>query len=159
MTTLTDIANDLDRYPLDETTIEIFDVTPETDTGSEINIDEDWKFKVRVTNNGHINMINVALHITGSNGAQVRAKLDEELADGIVVGNFTVGAAGGIHETKFYHFRAPPDEKPAGTGLVNAHINDWNGNFDQYFTNHTKNEEDATVTYPRVTYSAEVVGD
>ena len=67
MTVLTDIANAMDRYPTDETTIEIIDVAKEGNANdTDINELEVWKFKVRVTNTGHLDMTGVSLFVRTS---------------------------------------------------------------------------------------------
>jgi hypothetical protein len=158
MTVLTDIANAMDTYPLDETTIEIVDVAVQTGTGPEINKNEIFKFKVKVTNNGHVNMTDVSLHVNGKNGAFVSFNPDKGFAKDktLLVDSLSVNGGGASNTTSYLYFKAPPAAMPAGTELVEAHIFDWNGNFDHYFTNHTKDEDNATVEYPHGKYFAQV---
>jgi hypothetical protein len=159
MTVLTDIANAMDRYPLDETTIDFVEVAAvDSVDGTAINANEKWKFKVKVTNHGHVNMTDVFLHVNGDNGAiasfSPTTGFDKDLT--LKVGPLKVDGGDGTATTDFLYFKAPPTTKAAGTSLLGAHIFDWNGNFDHYFTNHTKDEDHATVTYPIKKYLNQV---
>jgi hypothetical protein len=158
MTVLTDIANAMDSYPLDETTIEIVDVAVQSGTGPEINKNEVFKFKLKVTNNGHLNMTGVSLHVTGANGTTVSTQPATGFTAGtLTVGSLTVNGGGASSTTSYLYFTAPPGAKPAGTVLLNFHIFDWSTDFVGHFiSNHTKDEASATVVYPRETYAAQV---
>lgn len=161
MTVLTDIANAMDSYPLDETTISIVDVALESGTAGVINVNEVWKFKVKVTNNGHVNMTDVVLHVNGTNGTTISKKPTPSTGftkNTIKADALTINGGGGSSTTGYLYFTAPSTQKPAGTALLESHIFDWNANFDHYFTNHTKDEDNATVNYPSGTYLAEVQG-
>jgi len=161
MPVLTDIANELDRYPLDETTIEIIDVAREGSANDpDINDDETWKFKVKVTNNGHINMTGVSLHVQGLNGTLVSEDPVTGFANDMVVASLNPPGGGESRQTKFFYFKpGTAANPPVNTPLLNAHIHDWGANFDHYFSNHTKDEtaaSDIGIVYPRVTHSAVV---
>lgn len=154
MTVLTDIANAMDSYPTDEAAVSIVDVALQSGTLPAININETWKFKVKVENNGHVNMTGVSLHVFGLNGTQVSLSATTGFTTGtLTVGSLSVGGGGGSQKTDYVYFKAPSSAKPAGTLLVEAHIGDWNGNFEHYFTNHTKDDLHA----PKGTYSAQVL--
>jgi len=158
MTVLTDIATAMSRYPLDETTIAIVGVVVQDGIGPEINANEIFRFKVQVTNNGHVNMTDVFVHVNGKNGAHVSFHSDKGFAKDktLKVGPFDVNAGGASNTTGVLYFKAPPGAKPAGTELLEAHIFDWNGNFDHYFTSHTNDEDHATVDYPSGQFAAQV---
>jgi hypothetical protein len=153
MTLLTDIASALDTYPIDEVTVSIVDVALQSGTQSVINVNETWKFKAKVENNGHVNMTEVSLHVFGLNGALVSLSPTTGFTAGVLnVGSLTINGGGGSQKTEYLYFKAPSATKPAGTVLVEAHIGDWNCNFDHYFTNHTKDDLHA----PQGTYAAQV---
>lgn len=161
MTVLTDIANALDTYPLDETTIAIVDVAVQTGTGPEVNKNEIFKFKVRVTNNGHVNMTDVFLHVNGTDtsGTLVSFNPEKGFANNktLKVGPLVVNGGGASATTDYLYFKAPPTAMPAGTKLVESHIFDWSTDFVGHFiSNHTKDEDSATVSYPNGTYAAQV---
>jgi hypothetical protein len=161
MTVLTDIANALDTYPLDETTIEIVDVAVQTGTGPEVNKNEIFKFKVRVTNNGHVNMTDVFLHVNGTDtsGTMVSFNPDKGFAKDktLKVGPLVVNGGGASSTTDYLYFKAPPSAMPSGTKLVESHVFDWSTDFVGHFvSNHTKDEDSATVAYPTATFAAQV---
>jgi hypothetical protein len=158
MTVLTDIATAMNRYPLDETTIEIVDVAVQDGIGPEINANEIFKFKVQVTNDGHVNMTDVYVHVNGKNGAHVSFNPDKGFAKDktLKVGPLSVNGGGASNSTSYLYFKAPAGAKPAGTELLETHIFDWSGNFDHYFSNHTNDEDHATVDYPSGQFAAQV---
>ena len=132
-----DFASALDNYPLDSVTLTITDVALQTGTAGSVNINEVWKFKVNVTNNGHVNMSQVQLHIEGKNGATVGTAAIGPWFNLISFGSLTVNA-GGSQKTGFLYFKAPAVAKPAGTALVGAHVNNWKANLDHLLdTTHT----------------------
>ena len=97
-----------------------------------ININEKWKFKVKVENTGHINMTNVSLRVAGSNGAVISTSLNGSYYGGLTTGSYTVNGGSSMTSSYFY-FEAPASEKPAGTVLVVAHVANWTGNWDHMF--------------------------
>ncbi|RZL85735.1 MAG: hypothetical protein EOP82_32105 [Variovorax sp.] len=162
MTVLTDIANAMDRYPTDETTIEIIDVAKEGNANdTDINELEVWKFKVRVTNTGHLDMTGVSLFIRGLNGATVSESPTppSDFATSMIAGNLNPPGGDNSRQTQYLYFMAPPQEQNPDTPLIDVHINDWSSDFNHFFSNHTRNHtaaEDLGINYPRATYSAEV---
>jgi hypothetical protein len=159
MTVLTDIANAMNSYPLDETAIEILEPVLESGTAGVINVNEVWKFKVKVTNNGHLNMTDVILHVNGTNGTTISKKPTTGFTEKTIKADpLTVNGGGGSSTTGYLYFTAPSTQKPADTPLLESHIFDFNANFDHFFTNHTPDEDHATVSYPSGTYKAQVQG-
>ena len=136
MSFFSDFANALESYPADSVSISITDVAIETGTAGSVNVNEIWKFKVQVENNGHVNMTNVELHVNGANGATIGTNPAGPFQPGITTGSLTVNG-GGSQKTGFLYFKAPSSQKPAGTDLVTAHIANWFGNLDHMFNNHT----------------------
>jgi len=132
-----DFASALDNYPLDSVVLSITDVALQTGTAGSVNINEVWKFKVNVANNGHVNMAEVQLHIEGKNGATVGTTSIGPWSTLISFGSLTVNG-GGSQKTGFLYFKAPAVAKAAGTALVGAHVNNWKANLDHLLdTNHT----------------------
>jgi hypothetical protein len=130
---LTQIALDLDAYPNDEVTLSFINVNP---PGSVVNVNEVVPFQVRIENNGHINMTGVTLHVHGDNGALVATAATGPFTSVISVSGLTVNG-GGSRDTGTLYFKAPSSVKAAGTDLLSTHIEEWFGNFDHYFSNHT----------------------
>lgn len=151
MTFFNDFKDGLEAYPADHVTITITDVAIETGTDGSVNVNEVWKFKVNVENNGHLNMTGIELHINGLNGATVSTDPAGPFFNTLTVGNLSVNGGGSSNKTAWRYFKAPTTVKPAGTDLVSAHINDWSGNLDHLFGNHTNH----TFT-PSANYEAQV---
>ena len=157
MTILNDIAVGFDNYPVDECVITLvdFDVVPGSGTGGSLNVDETWKFKVKIENTGNINMTSVVLHVSSLNDAHVsETDLGPTTAlwtsTFISTGSLTVNA-GGSQKSKYIYFRTPSVTKPAGTQFLSAHIGDWFGDWDFMFSNHTTH-----ASLPAGTYSNQV---
>jgi hypothetical protein len=167
MSVIDDIAVAMDRYPEDETTIEIINVVrSDGSNDTDVNELENWDFNVKLTNNGHVNMSNVSLHVLGLNGTKVREKplageTPGAFVVGMVVGDLNPNGGGDSRTTRVLQFKAPPDTKPAGTQLLHAHVENWDAEtaFDHFFSNHTKSDTEATdlgITYPRAFHLAQV---
>jgi hypothetical protein len=150
MTVITDMANAIGSYPQDEVAISITDVDIHTGVGPAINVDEVWKFKVNVTNNGHLNMTQVSLHVRGLNDVLV----SKTAVGGFVSGFYSDDAGllididGGGQSTKtdYFYFKPTDDTDNTVMDLVTAHIYDWYGNFQHFFTNHTPGGDDHPST-------------
>ena len=97
------------------------DVSLADGTAPVININEKWKFKVKVENTGHINMTDVSLRVAGSNGAEISTSLNGSYYGGLTTGSYTVNGGSSMTSSYFY-FEAPASEKPANTVLVVAHV-------------------------------------
>jgi hypothetical protein len=162
MAILTDIANELDRYPVDQTVIEIVNVEKKGDPAdTDVNEREIWQFHVRLTNNGHLDMSNVSVHVLGLNGAKVRELPTDDFEDGMVVADLNPEGGGGVATSRVFEFKAPDGEKPAGTALLHAHIQTWGADagFAHFFSNHTKDVDQAAelgIVYPRTFHEAQV---
>lgn len=152
MTILNDIAVGFDNYLQDEVVVSIVDVSLADGTAGVINVNEKWKFKVKVENTGHINMTNVSLRVAGSNGAMISTSLNGSYFGGLTTGSYSVNGGSSMTSSYFY-FEAPASEKPAGTVLVVGHVADWTGNWDHMFSNHTP---DGSYVAPTGSYTAQV---
>jgi hypothetical protein len=152
MTILNDIAVALNSYLQDEVVVSIVDVALADGTAGVININEKWKFKVKVENTGHINMTNVGLRVAGSNGTEVATSLNGSYSGGLTTGAYSISGGSSVTSSYFY-FEAPTSQKPANTLLVVAHVADWTGNWDHMFSNHT---QDGSDVEPTGRYSAQV---
>jgi hypothetical protein len=126
MAFLDDFASALETYPVDHCTLSITNVALEDGTAGSVNVDEVWKFKVKVENAGDLNMNNVEVHVLGQNGTTISTTGPAgPFESGFqTFGSLTV-IAGGSQKTDFLYFKAPSSPQGAGTDLVLAHINDW----------------------------------
>jgi hypothetical protein len=83
-------------------------------------------------------MTGVSLHVHGENGALVATAQAGPFNSVITVSGLTVNG-GGSRDTGTFYCKVPSTTKPAGTDLLSTDVEDWLGNFDHYFTNHTNN--------------------
>lgn len=148
MSFFNDFANAVESYPADSVTLTITDIAVESGTGGSVNVNEVWKFKVQVENNGHLNMTDVALHVSGLDGTTIGTKPAGSFLPEQIVGSLKVNGGGGSRKSDFLYFKAPSIQKPAGTNLFEVHISDWSGNIDHMFTNHTNHSTLPTKSYP-----------
>lgn len=137
MTLIDDMATAIENYPQTDVTISITDVAIQSGAGPSINVNEVWKFKAEVENNGHMDMTNVSLHVSGVNGVLVSTNPAGPFEATITTGNLSISGGGSSAKTAYLYFK-PTAVKPAGTNLVTAHIADWLANFDHFFNNHTR---------------------
>jgi hypothetical protein len=115
------------------------DIVDVTHPGDFINVSEIGTFQARVTNNGDLNMTTVSLDIDGKNGTLVSTAQAGPWSSSITVNNLTVNAKTS-RDTASLYFKAPPEEKPAFTTLINCHVKDWAANMNYMFTQRTKEE-------------------
>src|SRR5262245_33558781 len=114
MSVLDDIADALNRYPEDETAIQVINVARANGSNdSSVNACEVWDFQVKLTNNGHVDMTNVSLHILGLAGTKVRVRAQPQqqpdaFVTGIIAGNLNPGGGGGTSTSEVFQFKAPP---------------------------------------------------
>jgi hypothetical protein len=131
-----DLANAVSGYPAASVTLAIVDVATQAGpAGAAVNVNEIWRFQVRIRNNGHLNMTGVHLHIAGQNGAKVSTSLGGPWFDFITTGPLTVNAHSS-QDTVDLVFKAGVVQ-PLGTALVRAHISTFDVNFDHILKSHS----------------------
>lgn len=157
MSVIDDYANAMNRYPADETEIEIVNVAKIGDPAdTDMNTKEEWQFQVKLTNNGHVNMRNVSIKLVGLNGTRLREITDppSDYANEIIVASLNPNGGEDSRTTKAFGLKAPANQQPAGTQLVEAHIEEWDSDTaDHMATNHTKSFDEAGrlgIDYPSV---------
>lgn len=139
MSLIDDFATALGAYPVDDVVITITDVAIQVGTAGSVNVNEVWKFKVNVANNGHLDMKDVTLHVTGKNGTAVALAAAGPFpvaGNNIITTTAITVNSHGSQKTGFLYFKAPPGAHPAGTELVDAHIAGWNAGLDHLLASH-----------------------
>jgi hypothetical protein len=152
---LANFATAVREYPKDSVTLQIVDRAPvDPPTGPNVNTNEIWKLRIRVRNNGHLDMTGVALRITGQNGVKVNTTNAPEphtwptsLA---AFGNLNIKAHNDT-PSGFIYFFSPAGAQPAGTDLVCAQIARFDVNLNHILIDHS-----GSSTLPRVCYEDQV---
>ena len=151
-----DMTTALETYPVDNVTIEIVDVVF---AGSAINVGEEGTFKVRVNNNGPLEMTDVILKISSQNGARVRNNggaappFASEFITSLTQIPTITGHDGSVTSTGGgFKFKAPAGAQGAKV-LIKATIEGWNANLNHILNSHSKELPDQ----PKGTFNSAVI--
>lgn len=138
----------LETYPGDSVTLSITNFSLESGTPTQINVNEIWKFKVNVQNDGDVNMNNVELHVLGQNDTLISTSgVAGPFNSGYqIFGSMTVNA-GGSQKSDWLYLQAPPKKKAAGTDLVLVHINNWDADLGNLLETQAGHSASAQVIY------------
>jgi hypothetical protein len=100
-------------------------------TVGSVNVNEVWAFKIKVDNNGDLNLTGVSFHVEGQNGATVGTAAAGPFSTSLTYSASlaAVNAHSTQHTVNLY-FKAPNAAKAAGTALVRAHISTFDANLD-----------------------------
>jgi hypothetical protein len=143
-------------YPEQFVVLEIVEVEFPNDA---LNTKEKGSFRVRLTNNGLLDMTDVTLKVRGLSGMKVKTggAADFDYRDELTIGmvSDTIEGQGGVSVTQGskLQFEAPARTKPEGTPLIEATIDGWNGSLFRILNGHSHEE----LVAPTGTYSNEVV--
>jgi hypothetical protein len=135
MSVIDDLTTAVETYPKSNVQIQIEDVEF---PGDVLNVDEEGSFKVRVTNNGPLNLTDVTVKLKGLNGAQVRVGppiigyADESEANI----NDVAGDGGSVLSATLF-FKAPGKPSQSAEDLFKVTLHDWNANLDRILNDHT----------------------
>jgi hypothetical protein len=144
-------------YPEQFVVLEIVEVDV---PGNVLNTAEEGTFRVRLTNNGLLDMTEVTLKVRGLAGTLVKTggAADFDYRNELTIGmdSETIVGQGGVSLTagSKLKFKAPAGTKPAGTQLFKATIAEWNGSLVRLLNGHSHAEDVA----PTGVYSSQVVG-
>jgi hypothetical protein len=152
-----DMTTALETYPVANVTLEIIEVDF---PGSALNARDEGTFKVRVNNNGPLELTDVTLRVSGQNGATVAnngagAVFATEFVTSIspvqqvptIAGhNGSVTTTGGPMK-----FKAPSGEQ-ASKALIKVTLESWNANLNHILNSHS----DPLPVAPKGTFAAAV---
>jgi hypothetical protein len=153
MTVIDDLISAANDYPTTDVVLEIVNVTF---PGSVINTNEEGTFKVKIHNNGSLELDNVKLTITGENGVQVKGtaasatygpSLGLNPADPIAPNSTVTLPASGDP----LGFKAPSSSFSTSKTLIKATLSEYDVNLDTLLT-----DLDGPSTAVKGTYSAPV---
>jgi hypothetical protein len=132
-----DMGSAVRTYPDTNVTVTIIDFDP---ASGALNEDEQATFKVRITNNGVLDMNAVTVKVVGDGGATLRRPLDVPAASGRAVAIpvptwvaelvsrpiALIAANGGTATTEAFTLKAPPNApSPASVNLLTASLHAW----------------------------------
>lgn len=140
MAFLDDFQDAVTLYPTTSVTLtipaeEIRPVGPTTPGA--YNVNEVWSFKVRVRNNGNLNMTGVSIQVAGRNGAQVSPVAAGDWRSSFAFGSLSLPGHGGQQDTVNLYFKAPNAARPVGTDLVKTNINAFDVDLNHILINHS----------------------
>jgi hypothetical protein len=155
--TFKDLSDAVAGYPALSVTLTIEDLTVTNGTTGSVNVNEVWKFKVKVKNNGDLNMTNVKVHVEAQNKAKVSTNPSagvwkDELDDIGGITHYRVDA-GESFKTNDIYFQAPSKDSNNKTiDLVRVSIADWDADLTYILTNRAGQADPPSATYPAVVY-------
>jgi hypothetical protein len=137
MSVIDDLTAAVETYPKTNVQVQIEDVEFPNEV---LNVNEEGSFKVRVTNNGPLNLTDVSVKVKGLNGVQVapisaagvlqwHEEFEEALGD--------VAGDGGSVASINFAFKAPSKPSETLEDLFKVSLQDWNANLDRILNAHT----------------------
>lgn len=144
-----DFADAFEEYVANEVRLTITNVAVETgDNDAVIDTREVWKFKVKVKNTGYVNMKQIEMHILGRNNVLVSEASTGPWVDFLTTTGLSLTVdAESTRKTGYLYFLAPAKPEPAGSRLLEAHIDDWEGDLDHILTRFTNHSPVPSATY------------
>ena len=148
MSVLEDIEAALESYPATYVDLEFVDVVI---PGTVLNTNEEVMFKLRVHNRGPLTLEDVKIRIRGKNGAKVKgngaiAEFESE-AFANTIDRIQGHNGNNLHTTEVLWLKAPAGAKAAGTDLVEAFVEEWNGGIDHLLVSHSRASESPNGLY------------
>ena len=146
-----DMTTALEAYPVTDVTLEIVEVvTP----GNALNVTETVSFRVKVSNNGPLNLTNVTVRVKGQNGALVanNGAASPFVSEFVTQALPTIGQNGAqLTVGSSLKFKAPAGAQASKT-LVKATLEGWDADLNNILNKHSN-----PVSNPSGTYAAAVV--
>jgi hypothetical protein len=154
MGAIQDLLDDIDAYPSKNVKIVITDFQEPDDV---INVDEMCSFRVRVENNGHLDMLNLKLHIRGSEFTSVSADTIFGIPAPLTPSDSEISPARDVpahSSVTFGRFfmradAATPDEGTAKRDLFSVHISTYDASLHHILRDHSHHANDPLAVYNR----------
>lgn len=146
-----DMTTAIETYPVTDVTLEIVDVVL---IGTALNVNETLSFRVKVSNNGPLNLTNVTVRVKGHNGALVQ---NGGAASPFVTEFVTQALPTIAHNSNQLtvgsrlQLKAPPGAQVSKT-LVRATLEGWDGDLTHMLIGHSD-----PLDIPSGIYAAPVV--
>jgi hypothetical protein len=145
-----DFRTAMHDYPAQFVELEIVDIAF---SGNVINVGEGGTFRVQVRNNGLLDMTNVNLKVRGLAGTLVKTgnAADQNFRQELTVGTESDAIAGqggvSVNDGPKLEFKAPANTRPAGTPLIEATVENWNGSLVRLLNGHSHGGDAPVGTY------------
>lgn len=141
MGAIQDLLDDINAYPSENVTITITDFQ---EPGGHINVGEMCTFNVRVANNGHLDMLNLRLHIRGSEFTSVSADrilgipFPASPSNSEITRGRDVPANSSVTFGRFFMRAdaATPDQGSANRDLFSVHISSYDASLHHILRDH-----------------------
>jgi hypothetical protein len=150
MSLLEDLGNEITAYPREQLTLALVEIDP-AGPGSTINQFEDVQFRISVQNNGHLDVLALALKVEAGPDAEVKS--NGVNADWGASFNTTAGFFPTIFAKQRvvsglgkFHFRSLV-ESATPRDLVKIYVTGWSTNFDHLWGAHTDRLDDPIFVY------------
>ncbi|NOR68741.1 MAG: hypothetical protein GQ532_03440 [Methylomarinum sp.] len=148
MSIITDLARDLRNYPDDHVRLSIIDFK---EPGTVINPGETCSFKIKIENNGFLDMQNVKLHVNGKRSYNQLSQSDVlgnpiNFFDHLTTAAMNISAGHSITTRTFY---MKAIKATSSTVLIEAHIGDWDAGMASLLRIHAGHDYGAVVHYNR----------
>lgn len=117
-------------------------------TAGAVNVNEVFAFKVKVNNNGHLNLTGVTLHVEGQHGATVSLSAAGPFVASLASPIIAAVNAHGSQDSANLFFKAPSTTRPAGTDLVRVHISGYDVNLSHILNSHSGHADPPSIAFP-----------
>jgi hypothetical protein len=147
-----DLLTAINEYPSEDVAISVAEFN---EPGGHINTGETCNFKVRIQNNGQLDMKDVRLHLEGTRFARITASNFLGIPFGFSGSTITGGQNIDSHSSKTFgtfYMRADaatPDGGAANRDLFTIHISSFDAGLDHVLRDHSHHAGDPETAYNR----------
>lgn len=136
MAVLDDLMNAIDNYATTGVKTEIVNFSILPGGGSVLNVGDTFQFKVRVKNEGHLDMKNVKAEANGTQFADVGLSNAPPFSGSAVSNPFTLNALQ-EHTTGFFKGKCKAHTSGTAKDIVTARVSSWDASLDHILADHS----------------------
>lgn len=160
-----EFAKAVSSYPADSVALDFVDYGKVTGTPGEINVNEVWLFKIKVTNKGNLDLLNVKVRVESLSGASLCPNLEGPWVNSIVISNpvlnipasdkaikpwpFPIGSS---RESGGFLFKAPSVSSQSPIDLMKVTIAGFDASLEHILKDHSGSSAVPTKVYSRQVY-------
>lgn len=154
MAFISDFINAIKSYPKLSVSLEIVDRNDlSTSPSSVINVNEKWSFRVRVHNNGELNLTNVILYIEGQNGVMVSKASPTAGRWRKDINSSPISVKShSSQDTAICFMKAPANASTGSVPLLKVHVDEFNANLDHILNDHSEESDSPECVYSSQIY-------